>query len=342
MCKSRLLFSLLLYFCLSSCYALDNYFYILRGTEPTPDMQAHAKVIDMLIAQAYHTNSEGKVVGYINPSTIVFSEQNHIKLMALVTNSGFNPETVHQFLSNRAAQQSAIEFLVGECQRQHLAGVQFDFEGVSINDSIALTRFFRNAYFALHKNGFKVSYAIIPSIDDKHEDSAYAKRRHKNWTGVYNLKELGKFSDFVTIMTYDQHQDGTTPGPFAAMPWVEAATNYALKYIPRHKLSLGVPTYSGYWYLGTGSNKNRIAVQLQHPGYPEVVALLQKYHINLQWDDLNKLHYAIFQRHWMNEYLYVADARSFNAKLDYAKRKKLRGMSVFRLGNEDPAIWDVL
>ena len=58
------------------------------------------------------------------------------------------------------------------------------------------------------------------------------------------------------------------------------------------------------------------------------------------WDDNNKGNYAIFQRHFMNEYLFVEDARSFQAKVGLARKYHLRGMSVFALGFEDPAMWE--
>jgi spore germination protein YaaH len=44
----------------------------------------------------------------------------------------------------------------------------------------------------------------------------------------------------------------------------------------------------------------------------------------------------------LNEWLFLEDARSFKAKLELAKEKKVRGFSVWVLGPEDPAIWDVL
>ncbi len=44
----------------------------------------------------------------------------------------------------------------------------------------------------------------------------------------------------------------------------------------------------------------------------------------------------------MLRFLFLEDQRSFSAKLKLAKFFHLRGISVFRLGTEDPRIWQKL
>ncbi len=76
--------------------------------------------------------------------------------------------------------------------------------------------------------------------------------------------------------------------------------------------------------------------------YAQVNYLLHKYNIQLQWDAKNYNHYAIFEHNWLNEYLFLEDAASFQAKLELVKKYHLRGISVFTLGDEDPKIWNEL
>lgn len=320
-------------------YAFEKSFYILRDTQPTNVIKNHSHSIDVLISQAYHINASGKVSGSINPRILSFAENHHTKLMALVTNSEFDNHKAHLFLADKSAQEDAIQSLLQYANENHLYGVQFDFEGVDIADKHALTDFFSNAAKVFHQHGFVVSYAIIPSFPDITQQTDYQKRKYQHWSGVYNLTELAKFADFVTIMTYDQHQPGTTPGPTASIQWVEAAINYTTKYIPKNKLSLGIPTYSGYWHLG-GLSNHHISVNLEDINYNQVMSIMKKNHATLHWDNANKVNYAIFQKNWMNEYMFVEDARSFKAKLHLAKEHGLRGISVFDIGYEDPAIWN--
>jgi spore germination protein YaaH len=62
----------------------------------------------------------------------------------------------------------------------------------------------------------------------------------------------------------------------------------------------------------------------------------------VQWDEKGKCHYAVWDNDGVNEYIYIEDARSFKEKLRLLQQYKLRGISVWVLGKEDPAFWDVL
>lgn len=332
------------------CFGMEKAFYILRNSSHIKtqfDKTSFASLannhqsINILISQAYHINARGKVSGFVDEDVITFTQQNNIKLLALITNAGFDNETAHAFLTNRAAQKNALESILNFCQTNRFAGVQLDFEGVSIKDKANLTRFYQQAYNLLHDNGFIVSFAIVPLVADGKQPTDFQQRKYDNWGGAYDLKTLGEYSDFITIMAYDQHTKGTTPGPTANIHWVEAAIKYTLRFIPANKVSLGVPTYSGYWYIRNRSN-GHINVTMDDISYSQADKILKKVNAKLNWDNVNKINYVFYQRDWLNEYLFVENERSFKAKLDLAEKHHLRGISVFNLGNEDPKIWAVL
>src|SRR5690606_28293269 len=124
-----------------------------------------------------------------------------------------------------------------------------------------------NAATAFHRNKLNVSFAVVPSLKEGNQDSGFLKRKYDNWSGAYDLTTLGKISDFVSIMTYDEHLEGTSPGPYAGLTWVDAVVQHARKHIPANKISLGIPTYSGYWYTG---GRSRISVRTADIGYDDV------------------------------------------------------------------------
>jgi spore germination protein YaaH len=45
--------------------------------------------------------------------------------------------------------------------------------------------------------------------------------------------------------------------------------------------------------------------------------------------------------HGVNKYLFIENAKSFSAKYALAIQYQLYGISVFRIGIEDPGIWNV-
>lgn len=334
----KILFGILLSISLP-VLAFENTFYILRNDRPLQNLADHYKQVQLLIPQAYVINQKGEVGGLINPKTFDFAKRHNIKMLAMVTNAGFDKVRTHQFLTNDIAQNKAIKVLVTVCQKNQIAGVQFDFEGLPNTESSAFTKFITKAAKAFHQANMQVSVAVVARADGP-LNSAFSKKQFANWSGVYDLKALANVSDFITLMSYDQHSQGTTPGPTANIQWVESTIKYALHNTPAGKLSLGIPVYSGYWKTtGVG---NSVKVVLAHKSYSDVLAILKKHNVNLTWDPINQIHYAFFNHDWLNEYIFAEDAQSFKAKYDLAKKFNLRGVSVFSIGSEDPNIWNVL
>lgn len=319
--------------------AFENAFYILRSDKPVQILATHYTQVQLLIPQAYVINQKGDVTGMINANTFDFAKKHNVKMLAMVTNAGFDKERTHQFLTNAEAQTHAIQTLVLVCQKNQMTGAQFDFEGLPNTDSAALTAFYRKAAAAFHQAKMLISFAVVARADGPLE-SAFSKKQFTNWSGVYDLKALAEIGDFITLMSYDQHSQGTTPGPTANIQWVESTIKYTLHTVPTNKLSLGIPVYSGYWK--TAGVGNSVKVVLAHKSYNDVLAILKKHNINLIWDQQNQLHYAFFTHDWLNEYIFAEDAQSFKAKYDLAKKYNLRGVSIFSMGSEDPEIWKLI
>lgn len=331
--------------------AMENLFYILhndatdRISPPESALQSltqHAKSLDMLVSQAYQIDQNGMIWGKVDPDVIAAAKQNHFKLLALVTNTQFDTAKAHQFLLNPQAQASAIQALLKACLTQHFAGVQMDFEMIHLKDRDLLTAFYQAVANAFHAKGLIVSYAVAPVVDASPQSSYFLKRVYENWEGAYDLKALSGSADFISVMAYNQHGGKTTPGSTASLPWVEKTIQYTLQYVPAEKISLGIPSYSTYWYTGREPNSNKISEQSAGISYEKLHFLLRQFHTSLQWDEKNHIHYAIFDHDWLNEYLFAEDAQSFADKVALAKKYHLRGISVFDLGSEDPGIWKEL
>lgn len=58
------------------------------------------------------------------------------------------------------------------------------------------------------------------------------------------------------------------------------------------------------------------------------------------WDDTQKIPYAMFNVASYNQYIFAENARSFAEKLRLINQYHLLGFSVWRLGAQDPRIWN--
>jgi len=264
--------------------------------------------------------------------------------MPYVNQPGFDQEMLTRLLANPEARQRAIGWLLEECRRNHLYGIQFDFENISIDDRDAYTQFYREAADALHAEGFRIAMAVVHRPDELPGPTRYHAWLFRNWRAGYDLEAIGRIGDFVSIMTYSQHTRRTPPGPNASVAWDREVVEYFLRYIPAEKLSLGIPTVSQHWYT---SQEDRITPEMARSysatvTWERAMALIERNDAHVQWSDEHQVPYAFFSRGGTFEWIFMENARSFRAKLGVIEQFGLRGFSVWVLGHEDPGIWDAL
>lgn len=319
-----------------SALGMEHTFYILRN-ETLDNLTALSK-INILIPQAYVLNQNGIMAGFVAPQLLLAAKKSGFKIMPLVTNENFDYLRFHQFLHNTQAQRIALRFMLNACQQNHFYGLQLDFENVHMSDRKALTHFYQLAATTLHKQGFAISFTIVPLTSNQPPASNYLRARFNNWSGAYDYVMMGKISNFVTLMAYDQHT-GDTPGPVAGYSWDEQIIRYARQYIPANKIYLGIPTYSGFYF--TESN-GRTSSALAQISYATAMNLIALHHAQLFWDSQDQVNYTFYTNNDLYEYIFLENVNSFQAKYDLAKRYGLGGISVWRIGTEDPKIWNVL
>lgn len=332
--------------------SLEKLFYLTNDATVAPLLTAEklqkikmrSTAIDIIAPQVYQLDETGLISGSIDPYLLTIAEKNHMKVMPLIINTGFNQKTFHDFLHNPNAVQNAVKAMLLLCQTNHLYGLQFDFENINVADKEIFTQFFLTTADTLHQNGFAISIAVVPHIDDTPPQTQYEQWYFDNWSGAYDYQALANASDFITLMAYDRHTSLTTPGPIAPFNWVENVVTTALKIIPAEKISLGIPAYSGDWTIAATDigNKNPFRSKEAQIGYDQLSLLLQKTNQSLTWDRQTKSYYLIDNHNGFNEYIFAEEAYSFAAKKALAEVYHLRGFSVWQFGMEDPAIWNSL
>ncbi|HZI69227.1 MAG TPA: hypothetical protein VFD44_05935, partial [Hanamia sp.] len=76
--------------------------------------------------------------------------------------------------------------------------------------------------------------------------------------------------------------------------------------------------------------------------YSAVQDLLDRYQAKPEWMDDQEVYYTHWENGGIFNWLFIEDAKSFLPKFKLAETHHLRGISVWVIGTEDPAIWDVL
>jgi spore germination protein YaaH len=318
-------------------------FYMTASPQSVQSFLNHADKIDILVPTWYSTDVHGMVWGGPNPQVMQVAREHHVAVMPIISGSGMGTEEYHQFFSDAGARHAMDEALVRICQQNGYLGIQFDFEDISWTDRDALSQTVAETAAVLHAAGFQLSIATVPNAPGYAGQTAYSAWMYRDWRGAYDLKALAKSVDLICLMTYDQHTSYTPPGPVAGYPWVLENVKYALASVPKDKLSLGIPVYGYHWFAGKPlGGKNVPNNSAESIGTPAAMQLAHAYNAKLQWDPVDKAAWFYFYRAQDREYIFYTDARSFAARYDLVKQDGLEGFCSWVLGEEDPAIWQLL
>lgn len=324
-------------------------FYMTESAQSVQSFVTHAEKIDVLVPAWYSVNGEGLLWGGADELVMQTAKQRHVSVMPIVVNqsiapakSGFSQDGIHQLLGNAAARRRFIDAIVRECKEHGYSGFQFDFENVLWTDRDALSDFVKESAGALHKAGFQLSIATVPNSPGFPGRGGFSRWIYSNWRGAYDLAALAQAVDLICLMTYDEHTAYTPPGPVAGYAWMVENLEYALRFVPKEKLSLGIPLYGYRWFAGDPGGENRSAETASSMGAGDIQLLLQTFHPQVQWDAVDRSSWFYFYRDQTREWVFYTDARTFRDRFALVKEHGLQGFCSWVLGQEDPAVWDEL
>jgi spore germination protein YaaH len=319
----------------------ERLFYYVDREDSYRSLIAHVDQITVLGPQVYTVDSLGLVYGSLDRRVGELAKAHGVKLMPLVVNEGFNQPALRRLLADTAARARAITSLVELCRRNGYWGIQFDIENLNIQDRDRFTSWFTDAARALHGAGFTISAAIVHQTDGLPGPTGYHRFLADSWR-TFDIAALGRAADFLSVMSYDQHTRRTPPGPVAGMPWVRSVAEYFLKFVAADKLSLGIPLYGDYWSARPDAGPDRVRTTASSVSWSWGSGLAERNGATIKWDDAQQVPFASFEVGGTFEWVFLENARSFAAKLELVREKKLRGFSAWVLGPEDPAIWQTL
>jgi spore germination protein YaaH len=325
-------------------------FYLTSKPDGIRDFFAHSSQIDLLVPVWYTVDENGLVAGEPEPAVLAEAQSKKIAVMPIVVM--FNKKGFHQLASRPAAQAAMNEALVRECKAHGYTGFQFDIENVDYLDRDGLSALVKTTADALHGAGLQLSIATVPNAPGYPSATGFAKWIYTDWRGAYDLAALAKSVDLICLMTYDQNTRWTTPGPVAGWQWTLDNMNYALQFVPKEKLSLGIPLYGYHWYTGApittpAARADENPTEKPNPtadyiSAADALQLAHDWNAKMQWDEDDHTAFFWFYRDQEREWIFYTDLRTFQERYELAEKNGLQGFCSWVLGEEDPAIWGYL
>lgn len=221
---------------------------------------------------------------------------------------------------------------------------QYDLDGVNV-DIENVTEQQRSQYTEL----VRLLRAKIPAPK---EVSVATAANPKGWTtgwhGSYDYTALGQNSDYLMMMTYDEHYEGGTAGPVASIGFVENSIKYALSKTNADKIVVGLPFFGRIWSV------NDASVIGKGLGISTINSMIKDYNAVITYDTTAQSPKAEFEvkagdKQYMvggkalapGKYVvWYENDQSIQAKLSLVQKHNLKGAGSWALGQEDISIWN--
>lgn len=288
-------------------------------------LQRHFDKINTVMPVWYSLDTTGKVIPISDvqkKSEITqLSKEKNIRIIPSIGNN-FNPEPVSILLDHPKLQTAVITDLISIALENGYSGWDLDWENIYVGDRQGFTDFVQNLSEQLHSNNLILSVTVQAKTKNGNNDPT---SESQDW------KQLSNYADEIRIMAYDYHYSGSAPGAITPPDLYSETLQIALENIAADKIDVGLPTYGYDWGTGQGE-----ALQ-----YTEAVDRLLLLKINPSRDDFSQELKAEYFTGSVKHQLWFNDATSIQTYIEIARGFGLNKFSFWRLGGEDPRIWDL-
>lgn len=277
--------------------------------------------VNTLSPRWYFTEKIGAATDETDKALVAWARENNKRVWPLVGNRS-DQETTHQILSNAAARNKLVDQLAGYVASYKLDGLNIDFENVAPKDRESFTAFITSLAAKLHKLGAVLSIDLSPDLGT-------------DWTEAFDYAALGKQADYIVMMAYDEHYDGSPAGSTASLPYAEKAVKTLLKAVPADKIILAMPFYSREWLV----NASGKAVSSAYISLTEQDRMIQTYPLAPVWNESLGQYVSRYTKQSANQTIWLEDGRSLILKYKLVVDHRLAGSAYWYIGGESPDIW---
>jgi spore germination protein YaaH len=281
--------------------------------------------VNTLSPRWYYVGKTGAVTDSTDASLVTWAKKNKKQVWAMVGNRS-DQEATHQMLSSITARNTAINNLAAVVSKYGLDGLNIDFENVAPNDRAYLTSFITLLAEKMQSLNAALSIDVSPDLGT-------------DWTDAFDYAALGKQVDYMVMMGYDEHYDGSQlPGSNASLSFDQKAVNTVLKVVPNQKVILAMPLYNRDWTL----NQKGTVLSSEYITLPEQNQIITSYATKPVWNQTLGQYVANYSKQSIKHTIWIEDGRSLIAKYNLAVSKKLAGVAYWYIGGESADIWPSL
>src|SRR5438876_15104 len=246
-----------------------------------------------------------------------------IALMPLLTNlvgDAWQPEAIENLAHGPPSRQDRfIQSVLAVLRSAKAAGVVIDWQQIDPAYKKDLTKFIDKFADALHHDNKELWLCVQPGQELDYID----------------FDVLADNIDRFVAMLFDETSDTDPPGPLASRSWFEGWLRVLLQDSNTRQWIIAIGSYGYDWTIG-GKKAETIS-------FSEAMSRANDAEIKsaeVQGPSFSP--YFYFQDEDKEHAVWFLDAVTFLNQLREVRDQKAGGFALYRLGSEDPAIWDAL
>ncbi|MBV9749248.1 MAG: hypothetical protein JO157_10570, partial [Acetobacteraceae bacterium] len=283
-------------------------------------LQRHIEELDWLIpGWVSITGPDHKVTAFPDTRgrTILAHAQHRPVLLPMIQNAiegNWDGAGMAALLHDPAARRTTLDRVEALLQANQAQGAFFDFEELPTSAQPDYQRFLAEARARFARRNWIVAIAV-PADDPDWDLAAYAR-----------------VTDKLFLMAYDEHYQGGTPGPIASQRWFEDVVARAQRVVPPDRLIVAVASYAYAWKAGS-TDTDADSVE-------EAWLAARDSGVMPMFDPASGDSHFAYDEDGAHHEVWLADGASVRNEMVALHRMGVRSIALWRLGSEDPSLWN--
>ncbi|MFW6256841.1 MAG: glycosyl hydrolase family 18 protein [Bacillota bacterium] len=285
--------------------------------------------LDRIIPVCLQIKSRGEIINSCKKedSLLYLRKNMDPKVISpLVQNCNLDSEVSNIILDKPTIWGKIIRNLINYMQDQRFSSLNLNLEGIKPDRKTDLNQF----VYLIRKSFQKINFNLELSLPAKIEDNC------SEWGGAYDYQTLSQLCDRFMVMAYDYHWTNGPSGAIAPLWWVKDVIDYVLINCLPEKVFLGIPCYGYDWVINQSQKPAR---GLSHQ---QVRKIITRHSLAVQWSQKDQVPFIKYQKDKKKHEVWFENKESIIKKLQLVNAYNLGGAVFWRLGLEDPELWNDL
>ncbi|WP_443019881.1 glycosyltransferase [Sphingomonas adhaesiva] len=152
----------------------------------------------------------------------------------------------------------------------------------------------------------------------------------------WDLAAIARVADRLVLMAYDEHWMGGEPGPIASQPWFARVVDAAVRQVGADKAIVAIGSYAYDW-VGQGTARRTTPLSIA-----DAWALAARAGVVPTFDAASGNSRFAYRADGQDHQVWLLDAMSAANQMAVIRRTGAAGVALWRLGSEDPGVWNAL